>query len=504
MRTKLLFIAMMMLSVTFTFSQSSYYYYRGNKISIQEDSRRVTVVAPKGTSLQKVQVTPLNTKLPITINDAQYDIVVYEMDATNIGVRSSGTLKASVESIYDNNTLVLPCYKDAKGDELAMTNYLNIKLKQPVDFEKLQTIAAQYHLTNIKQNEFMPLWYSLTVTPQSPGTTLEIANAIFETGLFASSFADFSFNALECSYDPDFSKQWGLYNNDYADIDISVCSAWNYATGRGIKIAIVDHGIEKTHSDLASNIYGVSYDTETGISSSALYGEHGTHCAGIAAAVRNNGVKLAGVAPDAKLMSISNRLVYSTNLEANLANGINWAWKNGADIISCSWQSLENDMIADAIDGAIERGRDGKGTIFVKSAGNGWGGPITWPGYYRPEVLTVGSISINGIRAESASIGPAMDVVAPGKNIWSTLPNNSAGYMSGTSMAAPHAAGLAALILERNPALTGQQVRNLIEQNTKKVGNLSYSTQKVNGTWNQEYGYGLINAYEAVKNTPRK
>ena len=70
-------------------------------------------------------------------------------------------------------------------------------------------------------------------------------------------------------------------------------------------------------------------------------------------------------------------------------------------------------------------------------------------------------------------------------------------------MACPHAAGLAALILERNPRLTGQQVRNIIEKNTKKVGSLSYSTQKTNGTWNQEYGYGLINAYEAVKNTPR-
>lgn len=504
MRTRLLLITMMILSATFAFSQSAYYYYRSNKVSIQEDPRRVSVIAPKGNTSQRMPITPLNTKQPVTIKDARYNIAVYEMNETNAGAGSAGVFRSAVKSMFDSNTLVLPCYKNSNGDELAMTNYLNIKLKKESDFNTLQTAATQYYLDNIKQNEFMPLWYSFTITPQSPGTTLEVANEIFETGLFASSFADFSYDARECSYDPDLSKQWGLYNSTYADIDISVCAAWNYATGRGIKIAIVDQGIELTHSDLAPNIYGLSYDTETGTSPSIVYGNHATHCAGIAAAVRNNGIRIAGVAPDAKLMSVSNTLTAGTEGERKRADGINWAWKNGADIISCSWKSDQNDLIADAIDGAIERGREGKGAIFVKSAGNGYGGPITWPGYYRPEVLTVGSINSNGARSIFASIGPAMDVVAPGAEIWSTLPKNKAGFNSGTSMAAPHASGLAALILERNPALTGQQVRNIIERNTKKIGTLNYGTLKTNGTWNQEYGYGLINAYETVKNTPRR
>lgn len=503
MRTKLLLITMMMLSVTLAFSQSSYYYYKGNKIYIQEDIQKVSVIVPKGNSLLSSQTLPLKSIRTKTVNDATYDISVYERIENVLGTKSGTSYRSAMKSTFGTGSIVLPCYKDSNGEELDMTNYLNIKLKNESDFNTLQAVAAQYHLSNITRNQFMPLWYSMTITPQSPGTTLEVANAIYETGLFASSFADFSFDGLECSYDPDFSKQWGLYNSDYDDIDISICSAWNYATGRGIKIAIVDQGIEKSHSDLASNIYGLSYDTETGASSSAVYGSHGTHCAGIAAAVRNNGVKIAGVAPDAKLMAVSNRLSGDTNLQVKLANGINWAWRNGADIISCSWWCNPNDILADAIDGAIENGREGKGAIFVKSAGNRSGGPITWPGDYRPEVLTVGSINSNGIRSAFASIGSAMDVVAPGANIWSTLPGNSVGYDSGTSMACPHAAGLAALILERNPRLTGQQVRNIIEKNTKKVGSLSYSTQKTNGTWNQEYGYGLINAYEAVKNTPR-
>lgn len=462
---------------------------------------KVCVIAPKGNISGSMQMSPLNARRTATLNDAKYDIAVYQANAFTLAPTFRSAMKSTFSS---STTIVLPCYKSSTGEELTLTNYLNVKLKSAGDYSKLQTLASRYRLENIKQNTFMPLWYSMTITPQSPGTTLEIANAIFETGLFASSFASFSYDALECSYDSDFSKQWNLYNSNYADIDISICSAWNYATGRGIKIAIIDQGIDMSHSDLASNIYGLSYDTETGTSPAKVYGDHGSHCAGIAAAVRNNGIGIAGVAPDAKLISVSNRLIVGTEGERKLADGINWAWKNGADIISCSWWSEENDLIADAIDNAIERGREEKGTIFIKSAGNKRGGPITWPGYYRPEVLTVGSIDSNGHRSQSASIGPAMDVVAPGNKIWSTIRNNSFDIMSGTSMAAPHAAGLAALILERNPALTGQQVRNLIEQNTKKIGTLSYATRKVNGTWNQEYGYGLINAYETVKNTPRR
>lgn len=106
------------------------------------------------------------------------------------------------------------------------------------------------------------------------------------------------------------------------------------------------------------------------------------------------------------------------------------------------------------------------------------------------------------MRANFSSTGPALDVVAPGVGIYSTIPNGGMDYMNGTSMATPHVAGLAALILERNPRLTGQQVRDIIERNSKKVGSTSYNINKPNGAWNSHYGYGLVDAHQALLATP--
>lgn len=258
----------------------------------------------------------------------------------------------------------------------------------------------------------------------------DAANAIYETGKFAASVADFVSNDKLISYDPNVTHQWGLYNPIYEGMDISISPAWNYSTGRGIKIGISDDGIELTHSDLAANIYPLSYDTESGTSPSRVFDPHGTHCAGIAAAVRNNGIYIAGVAPDAKLASISNSLASSANSRMKRADGINWTWKHGVDIIS------------------------------------------------------------------------NLDIMAPGSDILSTVLNNSIDKMFGTSMACPHVAGVAALILARNPRLTVQQVNNIIEKTAKKIS-VNNNVNKSNGTWNYKYGYGLVDAYNAVINTPR-
>lgn len=475
-------------------AQNGYYYYHGTKVPLNEDATKVVSISSKS---ENIILSPSNGfTLISTISDSRSNIKVYELASS---ISASDIFAAPASTVAG----LQMCFITESGNELIPNGYINVKLKKSTDYTLLVNIAKQYGCDIVEQNSYMPLWFNLHVIAGRGNNSVDVANAIYETGNFASAFPSFSFDALEISYDPNVYEQWGLYNSQYEDLDISISKAWSYATGRGIKIAIVDQGIDLSHLDLIDNISSLSYDTETNTSPSKLYGVHGTHCAGIAAAVRNNGIQVAGVAPDAKLMSVSNTLSgLDNNIEEKLANGINWAWQNGADIISCSWWCEKNEMLEEAIDNAVSKGREGKGCVFVKSAGN-TSGPISYTGDYSPDVIAVANMTINGSLLSSSGRGQNLFVTAPGTDILSTLPNNKIGKMSGTSMACPHVAGLAALILERNPKLIAVKVREIIAKNTKKVGSIPYNITKVYGTWNERYGYGLIDAYEAVINTPR-
>lgn len=459
-------------------AQDSYYYYHGEKMPLSENATKIVSIAPR---TENIPLSPSNWfTLVNTISDSRNLIKVYELN-------SSTSIKRAITANSSSSVNIQLCYKSENGNDLIPNGYINVKLKSAADYSILQTMAQQKGCEIIEQNPFMPLWYNLRVKDAPGHNAVDIANAIYETGKFASAFPSFTFDAIEFSYDPNVYEQWGLYNSQYENLDISLSQAWSYATGRGIKVAIVDQGIDLNHQDLRDNIYPLSYDTETKTSPSKLYGYHGTHCAGIVAAVRNNGIQVVGVAPDAKLMSVSNSLSTATNLEFNLANGINWAWENGADVISCSWWCTQNDLLEDAIDNAVTKGREGRGCVFVKSAGNTYG-PISYPGDYSQDVLAVANMTINGSLSASSGHGANLFVTAPGTNILSTMPNNQIAEKSGTSMACPHVAGLAALILERNPSLTAKKVREIIAKSTKKVGTRPYDTNKVYGTWNEFYG----------------
>lgn len=399
-------------------------------------------------------------------------------------------------------------FYDERGMELIPTGYLYVKLNELADSVLLQNLAQEQQLQIVNHDEYMPLWYTLQVTTQPKEMALSIANFIYETGDFAAAEPDFSFDALQISYDPDVRKQWNLCNMTSVGDDIDISRAWTYASGRGVKIAIIDDGIDVNHVDLKDNIimtYNCDYNGNP-----IPVGEHGTHCAGIAAAVRNNGTLITGVAPDARIMAAGMSFGYPVaRVVLGLARAINWAWTNGADVISCSWSSPYNELIADAIDNAIENGRNGKGCVIVCAAGNAiqdeWGNiinnDITFPANYREEVMAVGATGINGYLASFSCVGDNMFICAPGVDIWSTVPDNEIGIMSGTSMACPHVAGVAALILERNSTLTSEEVREIIARNSRY---LSYQNEENRefGRWNPKSGYGIIDAYSIIKNTP--
>lgn len=331
--------------------------------------------------------------------------------------------------------------------------------------------------------------------------------------------------------DDHYASQWAINNAGYMggtpDADMDVDDAWLLSTGQSIKIAIVDVGVDLTHTDITTNLWSTGYDA-TGYNPDGrpdFNDAHGTACAGIAAAVANNDEGIAGVAYNSKIIPV--RIGYSdanglwTTTNSWKSSGINWAVNNGADIISCSWGGgSSSTAINNAIDNAITNGRvvNGvkKGCLVLFATGND-NSSVSYPAT-RSNVIAVGASSTcdqrkNPLSCDGESwgsnFGSELDIVAPGVKVYTTDIHGSAGYVSGdyradfngTSAACPNAAGVAALILAANPNLTYTQARQILESKTDKPTGYTYaasSSAHPNGTWNTEVGYGRLNANKAV------
>ena len=480
-------------------AQTNFYYYKGNKIPLAIDNDKICVNIPNnGKGISNIVLKDISALSKI--KDSEFDIFI---------IKQSDLPRLSVSNLeIDGHKTISfsPCFKTMAGAEVYSTPYLNVRLKKEQDIDLLASYADKYGFKIIKNDSLLPLWYILAVSPETDATALEVANALWESGEFAAAVPDLASDNNLCSNDPMFDQQWGLHNSDYADADISILPAWEYATGKGVKIAILDSGVDLNHQDLASNISDLSYDTETNTSPSRVYRDHGTHCAGIAAAVKDNGIQIAGVAPEARIVSISNAMGAMTNDLLKRANGIVWAYQHGADIISNSWSSPNpHEAVGEAIQDAFRYGRHGKGCIITFAAGNG---PDTccnfvkYPANCNDTILAVGAIQRDGMRADFSHYGSELDLVAPGVEVLSTVPNDQVIYKNGTSMACPHVAGVAALILERNSELTVNDVNSIIQSTAKKIQGVNFNVLKPDGFWNEKYGYGLVDAYNAVINTP--
>lgn len=412
---------------------------------------------------------------------------------------------------------VYPYFERGGGaDPIGTSNIFYLKLKGEGDYdpEPMQQMAEKYDVKIVKEVPYMPDWYILSVEESNFENSIDATNCFYESGEFADVDPAFMFDFRPCTVnDPYYSMQWGLNNTTYPDYDINVEGAWNYATGNNIKIAIVEQGgIDYTHNDLSSNIYPLCYNSGSSAIPNMTGGDHGTHVSGIVAAVTNNNLQIAGVAFSSKIIGVKPNL-NNSGASAGFASAITWAWQNGADIINNSWgdqggyyyNELYTSLLNDAIVNAMTYGRNGRGSVVVFAAGNyGENGAVMdYPATADDRILAVGAIGSMGMRASFSGYGSKLDVVAPGVNILSTLPGNTVGMMSGTSMAAPHVSGLAALILSANPNLTREEVARLIELTAKKIspgGSYAYyqTQNRYNGTWNQEVGYGLVDAAAAV------
>jgi subtilisin len=253
-------------------------------------------------------------------------------------------------------------------------------------------------------------------------------------------------------------------------------------TGSNIKIGVIDSGIDYNHEDL--NIVGGKTFIDGTTSYMDDYG-HGTHVAGIISAL-NNDFGTLGLAFDAEIYAIKVIDKNGYGRYDDLIEGIEWAILNDIDIIN---MSLGSNSDSQALENSINKAYN-SGILIIAAAGNsGFNkkGNITYPAKYN-SVMAVGAIDQNNSRADFSSVGRELELVAPGLGIKSTLPGGY-GLNNGTSMAAAHVSGIAALIMQLKPELSNVQIREILNQTATPLGE-SFS-----------FGYGLINALNAINYT---
>ena len=245
--------------------------------------------------------------------------------------------------------------------------------------------------------------------------------------------------------------------------------------GEGIVVCISDTGIDLDHPDLAANIID-DFSTINGVPTGDDDHFHGTHVAGTIAAL-NNEIGVIGIAPKAKLIAAKGLNSSGSGFEADLADTIDGCVARGAHIINMSWGSTTSSVLISA---AISRAA-AAGVVLIAAAGNN-GGPVIFPAA-QAEVVAVTAIDAQDVFASFSSFGNQVENTAPGVAILSTFPNGLFSTISGTSMAAPHVSGVAALMLSKSRAFTRNNLLGL---------SLGFAA-------NQQGTRGLIDAYLTLK-----
>jgi subtilisin family serine protease len=300
----------------------------------------------------------------------------------------------------------------------------------------------------------------------------------------------------------------GLQGNagprQYALRLVHAAEAWRVTRGSpDVKIAIIDSGIDDHHPDLTGQVADetatIGARGKIGLGSPRDDNGHGTHCAGVAAASGANGV--SGIAPGCKLLIAKTLDLNGAGETADIARGVNWAVDHGASVISMSMGGADD---ARPLRQAIERALS-RGVVVVAAMGNEGQEVRNFPAAY-PGVIAVGATTASDHVAKYSTRGPWISVCAPGSGILSTTPTygvtlNSAnegnlprgyGKLSGTSMATPLVAGIAALVKCAHPNWSPAQIKGAIETSASALGN----------GFDSRGGHGRIDAAAAVGANP--
>lgn len=287
---------------------------------------------------------------------------------------------------------------------------------------------------------------------------------------------DYKVQLFATPNDPDYKNQWHLNK-------IGAEQAWATAKGSKTVVAVLDDGFDLNHPDLADHFIK-PYDVLTGSKKTMPVSDHGTHVSGIIAASADNGIGGAGVAPGTKIIPV-NVFFQSMAFTSDIIKGIQYAVDSGADIINMSLGTFE---YSKAFDESVQAAYK-KGVLIVAASGNESQAMSNYPAGFK-NVVSVAATTTSDTKAFYSNYGATIDIAAPGSSIISTMPKGKYGKMSGTSMASPVVAGVAALILDKEPHLTNEQVAYRLKQTAAPIKNAHTG---------KNYEYKRVNAQNALK-----
>ncbi|WP_186725513.1 S8 family serine peptidase [Planomicrobium sp. CPCC 101110] len=319
--------------------------------------------------------------------------------------------------------------------------------------------------------------FSLVSVPK--GTQLVVAaDKLLEQKIIEFVQPNYEVESAYVPSDSGYKKQWHLPK-------IQMPKAWDTTKGSSaITVAVIDNGVQVSHPDLKGKIVS-PYNAVTGGTTFSAQ-PHGTHVAGIiAASINKKGV--AGVAPNVKIMPVN---VFQTSGGAyayDVAVGIIYAADKGANVINMSLGGYNYSYVQDVATTYAKS----KGVTIVAAAGNDDTSTLTYPASL-PSVIGVSATNSSDRITGFSNYGSHIDLAAPGQDIYSSVSGSSYMNMSGTSMASPVVAGVAALVLSKNPLLSPDQVENILTGSAADLGSEG---------WDYFYGYGRVDALKALKKT---
>jgi subtilisin family serine protease len=421
----------------------------------------------------------------------------------------------------------VPVYSIGKTNAVLINEFI-VQFKSDISQSQINEFIRAVNAKVVKKYKKIKNRYILTFEGKTPKEALAISNRIHQDNRVTFSEPNFiqiiparpkiqssgpgpsaPSPATTTPNDPLFSQQWGLNNTGgvgVADADIDAPEAWDHERGSDqVIIAILDEGVDIQHPDLQTKIV-TPYDATDGDDDQTpnSWDGHGTACAGIAAAITANGLGVAGVAWDVRILPV--RIAFSNcdvcdwvTSAAIIEDGLRTAVDRGAHVLSNSWGGgLPSNAITSGIDYAISNDR-----VVVFAAGND-AGPVSYPGDLSSSrtIITVSATnewdefktttSQDGETWWGSNFGPEINIAAPGVHIYTTDIHGTDGYVNGdyvpnfngTSSATPFVAGAAALLLSQNRSLSPAQIRDRLQRCADDLGASGFDNQ---------FGHGRLN-----------